>query len=265
MCEVLKINRSLVYYTPKEKSCDSKLENEIIAIFKNSRNNYGTRKIKKELNKKGYQVSRRRIGCIMRKYGLVSNYTVKQYKVHKSKCNEEKTDNVVNREFDREEALEVVVSDLTYVNVKGKWNYICILLDLYNREIIGYAAGKNKGSDLVYKAFTKITRPLEDIRILHTDRGNEFKNKAIDGLLTTFNINRSLSKKGCPYDNAVAEATFKVVKTEFAFNKIFESFEELEYLLFDYVNWYNNHRIHGSLDYLTPVEYRILMSDKKVS
>ncbi|SEM98587.1 Integrase core domain-containing protein, partial [Candidatus Frackibacter sp. WG12] len=78
-------------------------------------------------------------------------------------------------------------------------------------------------------------------------------------------INRSLSKKGCPYDNAVAEAAFKVVKTEFAFNKIFSSFEELEYQLFDYVNWYNNHRIHGSLDYLTPVEYRMLMSEKKVS
>ncbi len=87
----------------------------------------------------------------------------------------------------------------------------------------------------------------------------------IDDLLTTFKINCSLSKKGCPYDNGVAEATFKVVKTEFAFNNIFESFEEIEYLLFDYVNWHNNHRIHSSLNYLTPVEYRILMSDKKVS
>lgn len=264
MCKILKISRSLVYYTPKEKSFDSKLENEIITIFKNSRNNYGTRKIKKELDKKGYQVSRRRIGSIMRKYGLVSNYTVKQYKVHKSNCNEEEMENIVNREFDREGTLEVVVSDLTYVNVKGKWNYICILLDLYNREIIGYAAGKNKDANLVYKAFTKVNRPLKDIKILHTDRGNEFKNNVIDSLLTTFNIKRSLSKKGCPYDNAVAEATFKVVKTEFAFNKIFQSFEELEYQLFDYVNWYNNHRIHGSLDYLTPVEYRMLMSDKKV-
>ncbi|WP_408608429.1 DDE-type integrase/transposase/recombinase [Caminicella sporogenes] len=109
---------------------------------------------------------------------------------------------------------------------------IYILLDLYNREIIGYAAGKNKDANLVYKAFTKIERPLEEIKILHTDRGNKFKNKVIDDLLTTFNISRSLSKKGCPYDNAVAEAAFKVIKTEFAFNKIFQSFEEFEYLLY---------------------------------
>ncbi|RKD27167.1 transposase [Caminicella sporogenes] len=265
MCEILNISRSLVYYTPKEKTRDSNLENKIIEIFKNSRNNYGTRKIKHELKKDGYQVSRRRISRIMQKYGLVSNYTVKQYKVYPSKCNEEKADNIVNRQFNTDKILEIVISDLTYINVNGKWNYVCILLDLYNREIIGYAAGKNKDANLVYKAFAKDKRPLEEIKILHTDRGNEFKNKIIDDLLTTFNINRSLSKKGCPYDNAVAEATFKVTKTEFAFNRIFQSFEELEYLLFDYVNWYNNHRIHGALNYLTPVEYRILMSDKKVS
>ena len=67
---------------------------------------------------------------------------------------------------------------------------------------------------------------------------------------------RILSKKGCPYDNAVAEATYKIIKTEFAFNRIFESFEELETELFDYVNWYNNIRIHSSLNYLTPIEYK---------
>lgn len=265
MCDLLNISRSLVYYSPVEKSCDSKLDNDIITIFKKSRNNYGTRKIKRELNKKGYKVSRRRIGRIMKKYGLVSSYTVKQYKVHSPKCNEETIENIVDRKFNTQEYLEVVVSDLTYVNVKGKWHYICILLDLYNREIIGYAAGKNKDAKLVCKAFSKIKIPIDEIAIFHTDRGNEFKNKAIDELLTTFKIRRSLSKKGCPYDNAVAEATFKVIKTEFAFNRIFESFEQLEYELFDYVNWYNNYRIHGSLNYLSPVEYRLLMSDKKVS
>ena len=103
MCKLLNISRSLVYYKYKDKKCDSDLENDIITIFKDSRNNYGTRKIKKELDKKGLQVSRRRIGRIMKKYGLVSNYTVKQYKVHRTKCNEEKIENIVNREFDRKE------------------------------------------------------------------------------------------------------------------------------------------------------------------
>ncbi len=256
MCRVLKISRSLIYYKPKNRKKDEELENNIIRIFKESKNNYGSRKIKVELSKIGYQVSLRRIRKYMDLNGLVSNYTVKQFKVHKETCNEDKIENKLNREFDREEKLDVIVSDLTYVNVKGKWNYICLIIDLFNREIIGYAAGKNKNAELVYKAFSRIKTNLNNINIFHTDRGNEFKNKIIDDVLKTFNIERSLSKKGCPYDNAVAEATYKIIKTEFAFNRIFDSFEELETELFEYVNWFNNIRIHSSLNYLTPIEYK---------
>ena len=172
----------------------------------------------------------------MNLHGLVSNYTVKQFKVHKVKCNEDKIQNIVDRNFIRNTQLDVVVSDLTYVNVKGKWNYICLILDLYNREILGFSAGKNKTAQLVYKAFSKIQYNLSNINIFHTDRVNEFKNKLIDELFSTFDIKRSLSNKGNPYDNAVAEATYKIIKTEFAFNRIFNSFEELETDLFDYVN-----------------------------
>lgn len=119
-----------------------------------------------------------------------------------------------------------------------------------------YSAGRNKDAHLVYKAVQSVKHKLSSINIFHTDRGNEFKNQIIDEVLNTFGIKRSLSAKGCPYDNAVAEATYKVLKTEFAFNRRFYDFEELERELFDYVNWYNNIRIHSSLGYLTPVEYR---------
>ena len=78
----------------------------------------------------------------------------------------------------------------------------------------------------------------------------------IDELLKTFKIERLLSKKGCQYDNAVVELTYKIIKTKFAFNRRFNSFEELEIELFDYINWYNNVRIHSSLNYLTPSEYK---------
>ena len=100
------------------------------------------------------------------KNGLVSNYTVKQYKVHKVTCNNDKVDNVLNREFDRNKELDVVVSDLTYVNVAGKWNYICLIIDLFNREIVGYTAGKNKNAKLVYKAISTIKYNLNKINIL---------------------------------------------------------------------------------------------------
>ena len=160
MCKALKVSRALVYYKRKNKRKDKVLEDEIVRIFKASRNNYGSRKIKVELSKIGYQVSLRKIRIIMKLHGLVSNYTVKQFKVYKTKSNEENKPNIVNREFNREKQLEVIVSDLTYVNVAGKWNYICLILDLWNREIIGYAAGKHKTAELVYKAICKSNRDI---------------------------------------------------------------------------------------------------------
>lgn len=251
MCKLLNISRSSLYYAKnkpakKYNAEEEKLTQHIKEIFKNSRNNYGSRKIKVELKKKGIIASKRRIRRIMKENGLVSTYTVKQYKVHKQTCNNDKIDNKLKRNFNQEERMKVIISDLTYVNVAGKWNYICLMLDLYNREIVGYAAGKHKDADLVRKAITTIKQDLNKIEIFHTDRGNEFKNNIIDEVLDTFKIDRSLSAKGCPYDNAVA----------FAFNRIFNDFEELERELFDYVNWYNNIRIHGSLGYKTPIEYR---------
>ena len=90
------------------------------------------------------------------------------------------------------------------------------------------------------------------------DRGNEFKNKIIEDILIKFDIQRSLSQKGTLYDNAVAEATYKIFKTEFCFNRIFNSFEQLELDLFDYVHWFNNFRIHNSLGYFTIMQYKSL-------
>ncbi|WP_331487252.1 DDE-type integrase/transposase/recombinase [Macrococcoides caseolyticum] len=92
---------------------------------------------------------------------------------------------------------------------------MCLFIDLFNREIVGYSAGKNKDAKLVTKAISKISHSLEHIELFHTDIGKEFDNKLIDEVLKTFEIERSLSTKGCPYDNAVAEATMKAMKTEF--------------------------------------------------
>ena len=256
MCRVLQVNRSTYYYEAKRKPDEAELPTEITEIFKASRNNYGTRKIKKELVKTGKQVSRRRIGRIMKREGLVSNYTTAQFKPHKDSCNESGTENILNRQFQGLGYRNVVISDLTYVRVGARWNYICVLVDLFNREIIGYSAGKYKAAALVKEAFQSVEGSLEDIRLFHTDRGNEFKNQTIEELLETFDIGRSLSHKGCPYDNAVAEATFKIIKTEFVWNETFASLEELKLKLWDYVHWYNHHRIHSSLGYQTPVQYR---------
>jgi transposase InsO family protein len=260
MCKVLKISRSLYYYHINlvEKELKEEYEKDVISAFKESNNVYGAKKIRNELRKRDIRISKRRIRRIMEKNGLVSTYTIAQFKVHKTEVNQDKINNELNREFNDKEENQVIVSDLTYVRVGSK--YICILLDIFNREIIGYSAGENKDAKLVELAFMNSTIPLSNIQLFHTDRGSEFKNSNIDEILKAFNIKRSLSKPGCPYDNAVAEATYKIIKTEFIRGRKFESLEQLKTELFDYINWYNTKRIHGSLGYLSPVEYRLCMS-----
>ena len=256
MCCVLKISRSTYYYHAIPKRDEAVLIDRIIEIFKASRNNYGARKIKVELAKLGLSVSRRRIRRIMKSQSLVSNYTKAQFKIHRSSCNESETDNIVDRNFNEQPHLSVVVSDLTYVRVGMRWNYICVLVDLFNREIIGCSTGARKDASLVCKAFAGVSESLSQIQIFHTDRGNEFNNHLIDQALQAFGIKRSLSTKGCPYDNAVAEATFKIIKTEFVHTQSFASLKELNCKLVDYVHWFNNHRIHSSLNYVTPMQYK---------
>jgi transposase InsO family protein len=256
LCNVLQIPRSTFYYEAKEPTKEEELTAAIVKIFHQNRKAYGTRKIKVKLREQGFTVSRRRIGRIMKEQGLVSTYTIAQYKPHKTACNEAKTANVLDRQFEQTQAKRFVVSDLTYVKVQNKWHYICVLIDLFNREIIGYSAGPNKDAALVSRAFATVQGDLRQMQWFHTDRGSEFKNEKINGLLETFEIGRSLSMKGCPYDNAVAEATYKIMKTEFIHQLNFHSLQHLELELYDYVNWFNKHRIHGTLGYLTPVQFR---------
>lgn len=256
MCKYLNVSRSAIYsYRPKIKEIDQ-YEDEVIDFFYKSHSIYGSRKIKAELQRKGIFTSRRRISRIMRKHDLVSVYTKKKYRNHSSVVNESKIENLVNRDFDDRGKLQVVVSDLTYVRVGSNWNYICILLDLHAREIIGSSCGERKTPSLVLDAFTKVDGNLSNIEYFHTDRGSEFKNYSIDEMLEAFGISRSLSAKGTPYDNAVAEATFKIIKTEFVRRRSFESLDELRQELSTYIYWFNHKRIHSTLGYLSPVEYQ---------
>lgn len=237
LCKALKINRSTVYYKTrlskeeKEKSHREDM-NTILEIFNANRKEYGSKKIKKELKKKGVVFSRRKIIRLMKEAGIKSSYGKRSFKPCASKgCNESKVSNLIGREFNCWNRNEVIVSDLTYVRVNGEWNYICVLIDLFNREIVGWSVGRNKTSSLVMSAFSNANIDFNRVMIFHTDRGLEFCNKHIDDFILRYGIIRSLSHKGTPYDNAVAESTYKIIKTEFVKQESFKSLEMLRLCL----------------------------------
>ena len=268
-CKTLGVARATYYRNcdaAQKPDKDLELKKLIDEIFVSNRCVFGARKIKRKLYAKhGLTVSVRRINRNMRELGFMSVYGKKRYKAGKWKVNESAVPNILDRSFNDKKPYEVIVSDLTYARVKERWHYVCILLDLFNREIAGYSAGSRRDAALVHTAFAKIKTNLSDIHVFHTDRGSEFDNTLIDELLDTFGIARSLSIKACPYDNAVAEATFKLIKSEFINRQMFDSLDHLQFELDDYVRWYNQERPHSTLGYLTPLEYRNAWTDNRLN
>lgn len=236
---------------------ERKIENKIIQIFYESHKSYGTRRIKSVLEEDNICISRQKIGKIMKKHKLISKYTKPKYKHYSKEKNEHEIPNKVDREFSKRKPLEVVVTDLKYVRVKGKWAYICAITDLFNREIIGYSCSSLKDSKVVIDSINTIKYPLDNIKIFHTDRGKEFDNKNVDKILKKYGIERSLSRPGNPYDNAVAESIYKSIDIEFLKENKFKNLKELNDKLTKYINWWNTKRKHSSLNNKTPIEYRM--------
>ncbi|MFQ9230507.1 MAG: IS3 family transposase [Collinsella sp.] len=258
-CRLLGVARSTYYSMrsrPGRPDAAGSGAPAVVAARAASKGRYGSRKIKASLERSGVTVSRRRVCRIMRENGLVSAYGRKRFKVHPGAVNEADVPNVVARGFGGRAPRTHICSDLTYVRVGASWNCVCLLVDLYNREIVGHSAGPRKDARLVKSAFATPSFPISDIEVFHTDRGSEFDNAEIDLMLEAFGIERSLSAKGCPYDNAVDESTNRILKAELVHRETFGTTRELRAKLSDYVHWYDNFRIHSTLGYMSPVEFR---------
>lgn len=186
---------------------------------------------------------------------MTSAYARRTFKPHRTRVNEARLANIIDREFDGYEPCTHLASDLTYVRVGGKWAYACLLIDLADRGITGHSAGRARDASLVLGAFATLDFPLTDVQTFRTDRGGEFDNAKIDGLLDVFDIGGSLSRKGDPYDNAVVESTNRLLKKELIYRNHYTSLEQLRSDLNDYVWWSDDQRLHSTLGYRSPNEF----------
>lgn len=257
-CRILGVPRSTYYWMvehPETEKIDP-IADDVQAVWRDSRERYGARKIKAALARRGVVASRRRIGNIMKLRGMASAYARRtSFRPCKQDVNEAGLANLLDREFSGYRPHTHLASDLTYVRVGGGWAYVCLLIDLANRAIAGHSTGTDRTADLVLAAFATLEFPLTDVEIFHTDRGSEFDNARIDELLETFDIQRSLSRKGNPYDNAVVETTNRLLKKELIYRNRYTSLEQLRNDVNDYVWWFNNQRLHSTLGYRSPNEF----------
>lgn len=167
-------------------------------------------------------------------------------------------DNHLHQEFNQPAPNLVWVSDFTYIKVNGKWYYLCIVMDLFSRKIIGWHISDKHDVELTMAAFNKAynSRDVQYGLIFHSDRGSEYTAFSFRKLLDSYNVVQSFSKKGYPFDNACCESFFKFLKKNRTNRRTYHSYEELHLDIFDYIeNLYNNRLPHGSIGYKTPNEY----------
>ncbi len=148
------------------------------------------------------------------------------------------------------------VSDITYIKTYEGWLYLCIVLDVFSRSIVGWSMGERITDDLVINAFLKaiMRRNPGNALIFHSDRGSQYASYRFRNLLASYNITQSMSNKGNCYDNTVAESFFSTLKTELGYR--YESKSVVRQSIFEYIEvFYNRVRRHSSLDYLYPLKY----------
>ena len=273
MCKVLNVSRSGYYSWLKNKPSKREIENQEILyqirqIHHESRKAYGSPRITAELRSRDISVSRPRVARLMKKANIRSK-TVKKFKVTTdSKHHYRIMDNKLNRAFKVGRVGKAWVSDITYIPTVQGWLYLTIIMDLADRRVIGWSISDTmKASDTVIPAWKMacINRHISEKLIFHSDRGVQYCCNEFAVLLKAQkNVERSMSRKGNCWDNAVAESFFKTIKTELVYDHKFLTKHQAKLEIFDYIEiWYNRKRRHSALGYLSPELFEKLLLNYK--
>jgi len=240
---------------------DKELIEMIKPIFEIGRKTYGSRRIKKQLDKAGKNVSRRRIARLMREENLRCKTKRKFKATTDSKHNKPIAPNLLARQFEVNEANRYWVGDITYIPTDEGWLYLATVIDLYSRKIVGWSMSSNMRAELVNKALLMAIWQRKPPRGLmwHTDRGSQYASDSHVSIINQHHIVQSMSRKGNCWDNAVAESFFHTLKTELTHQCKFKTREEAKHVIFEYIEvFYNRIRIHSANDYLSPVEFETI-------
>jgi len=259
MCRYLKVSCSGYYKYCGRKPSQRQLTHQIFAQqvkheFEASKQVYGSPRIHKELKNKNINCSRIFVAKLMKEQSLKSKLTPKFTHTTDSKHGYLISDNLLDRNFNPPAPSMVWVSDITYIHTLQGWCYLTIVMDLFDRKIIGWATSSTLEAEQTSVKAMKMAllhrRATPDM-IIHSDRGSQYACKEFRDL--TKHFRPSMSRKGNCWDNAVAESFFKSLKFEWINDYRFSTIKHASTVLFEYIEaWYNSTRLHSTLNYLSP-------------
>lgn len=266
LCRALRMSRQAYYQSRQghesvraaENRC---LEDRIRVLYAKHDKRYGSPRITRELHKQGVRCGHNRTARLMRVMGLKTK-TARKYKPQTTDSRHvfPVADNLLGQEFRVERPNQVWVSDITYIRTGSHWSYLATILDLFSRQVVGWALEESADHTLVLKALemAETNRHPEREVIFHSDRGLQYACHGTQAWLAAGGYVASMSRKGNCYDNACAESFFKTLKYELSGQ--FETFEIARREIFEYIEcYYNRVRLHSTLGYVSPVEFETRM------
>lgn len=267
MCKLLGARRQGYYEwyrrkdTPKGES-DRLLTIRIKNIFFENKRTVGARSIQAKLRQGGTLIGRKRIRRLMLCAGLVPITYRRHVNTTDSKTAQMIFPNLLNQNFRTEAANRVWVSDMTYIPTDEGWLYLCTMLDLYSRRVVGWAVSNKIDRHLAISALNNAVKnraPDKEL-ILHTDRGCQYASSDFRASVAAMGGIQSMSRSGNPFDNACAESFFKTLKVECLHSMHFSSRAQAVQALQEYLLYYNRLRLHSYLGYLSPVVFEDRMA-----
>ena len=233
---------------------------EIMDIFEESKESYGSPRMTMELKAKGRVIGQNKVAAMMRAADMRAKRKKNFKGTTDSKHNYPVAPNLLNQNFSVTRPGEVLVSDITYVRTNSGWLYLTVIIDLYDRKIIGWSMSKGLSAleTIIAAWFMAVkNRPITKDLIFHSDRGIQYASNEFTKLLKNNKlISQSMSRKGNCWDNAVAESFFKTIKVEWIYNQKFTNQEQAQLSIFEWIeSWYNRKRRHSALGYKTIDEF----------
>jgi len=265
MCAVLDVSTSGYYdWVERPESERSKDNRRLVTHIKchhqASQRIYGSPRIHQDLVESGECVGVNRVARLMKQENIQSKVAKKFIVTTQSKHSMKPAPDRLKRHFQTDERNIAWVSDTTFIPTRQGWLFLAVILDLFSRQVIGWAMGNKNDSQLVSDALTMAIwrRGQVENVIVHSDRGATYASGQYQQLLNQHLLLCSMSRKGECLDNAVAESFFGSLKTELVDHEDYHSKQEAKQSLFEYIEvFYNRKRRHSYLGYISPVEYEL--------
>lgn len=267
MCKVLEVSTSGYYASlgrqpSRRAERRQRIKQSVARVHAETQGIYGSPKIAQEMQERDEleTACRNTVASAMREMGLKSKVS-KSFKPTTTQADPTKrpAENKLNRDFTAEAPNQKWVTDITYLRIAGGWAYLAVVIDLFSRKVVGWSIDDSLETGLVSGALRQAIecrRPDGSQLLHHSDRGCQYTSDGYQKTLRTLGISCSMSRKGCCYDNAVAERFFWSLKQEWTNHETFGNLSDARLSVFKYIEtFYNSVRIHKTLGYVSPNQY----------